>query len=105
MKAMIPLRIMVFIVYGSFVGVYPMLVLHAILLPLNAYRLREMVRLVREIRDAAHGKLVIDWLKPFMSKRTCAKGDILFRRDDAADEMFFTLAGKFRLRELGMDIG
>jgi hypothetical protein len=86
MRTMIPLRIMaiasncIFIVYGSIGSVYPILVLHAVLLPLNAYRLREMLRLVANVRNAAQNDLQLDWLKPFMAKRRYAKGDVLFRQ-------------------------
>jgi CRP-like cAMP-binding protein len=46
----------------------------------------------------------MDWLKPFMDKRTLKPGDILFRRGDIADEMFFVISGRLRLREIGVDI-
>jgi CRP/FNR family cyclic AMP-dependent transcriptional regulator len=111
MRTMIPLRVMaiasncIFIVYGGIGGVYPILVLHAVLLPLNGYRLREMLRLVANVRSAAQDDLQMDWLKPFMTKRRCAKGDVLFRQGDPAGEMFFTLSGRFLLRELSLELG
>lgn len=111
MRTMIPLRVMaitsncIFIVYGAVGGVYPILVLHAVLLPLNAFRLREMLRLVANVRSAAQDDLQLDWLKPFMTKRLCAKGDVLFRQGDPAGEMFFTLSGRFLLRELSLELG
>lgn len=58
-----------------------------------------------EIRQAVHGSLQMDWLKPFMSRRRCADGDILFQQGDPANEMFFTLTDRFRLRELNMELG
>lgn len=111
MKTMIPLRIMaivsncVFITYGASARIYPVLILHVILLPLNAVRLREMLQLVKRIREAVHGDVSMDWLKPFMSKRHYARGDVLFRKDDVAQDMFFILTGRFRLRELNMELG
>ncbi len=110
MRTMIPLRILaiisngVFIVYGAVGGVYPVLVLHAILLPLNSYRLREMLRLVRSIKNADLGGMQAEWLKPFMARRRHKSGDILFSRGDVADEMFIPLTGRFRLVELGADV-
>jgi hypothetical protein len=111
MKTMIPLRIMaiisnfIFIAYGGSAGVYPVLILHTILLPLNGVRLWEMLQLVKRIREAVHGDVSMDWLKPFMSKRHYARGDVLFNKDDPAQEMFFILSGRFVLRELHMDLG
>lgn len=110
MRTMIPLRILaimsnaVFVVYGATGGIYPVLVLHAILLPLNAYRLRQMVRLVRSIRDADLGAMQTDWLKPFMARRRYRAGDELFRRNDVADELYIPLSGRFVLRESGISV-
>jgi len=110
MRTMVPLRIagiasnVLLIVYGYFAPAYPTLFLHLILLPLNAWRLREMLELIREVTAAATGDLSMDWLKPFMDKKTLKPGQILFRRGDVADEMFFVISGRLRLRELGVDI-
>jgi CRP/FNR family transcriptional regulator, cyclic AMP receptor protein len=110
MKTMIPLRIIgicsncMFIIYGSLDGLYPVLVLHLILLPLNGLRLREMLRLTQQVRRAAQGDLNMDWLKPFTSTRGARSGDVLFRKGDAADAMFFVVSGGYRLTEFGIDI-
>jgi CRP-like cAMP-binding protein len=39
-----------------------------------------------------------------MTKRHYDKGDVLFRKGDQANEMFFTVSGKFRVIELGVDL-
>jgi hypothetical protein len=99
MKTMIPLRMIgicsncVFILYGSLDGLYPVLVLHLILLPLNGLRLREMLRLTQQVRRAAQGDLNMDWLKPFTSTHWARSGDVLFRKGEAADAMFFVVSG------------
>ena len=46
----------------------------------------------------------MDWLKPFMTKRFCRKGDVLFAKDAVADEMYYTMSGRYRLTEMGIDI-
>ena len=110
MRTMVPLRIagiasnVILIGYGYFAPAYPTLFLHLILLPLNAWRLREMLDLIRDVTAAASGDLSMDWLKPFMDKKTLKPGQILFKRGDVADEMFFVISGRLRLRELGVDI-
>jgi CRP-like cAMP-binding protein len=110
MRTMIPLRILAitsnafFIVYGALGSVYPILVLHALLLPLNAYRLREMIRLTRSVQNAARGDMQTEWLKPFMARRPHKSDEVLFRRGDVADELFIPLSGRFRLVEIGVDI-
>jgi CRP-like cAMP-binding protein len=75
-----------------------------ILLPLNSYRLYQMVQLVRRVSEASAGDLSMDWLKPFMSSRRVAAGEVLFRDGDAADRMYYVVSGRFRLVELGKDV-
>ena len=91
MKRMIPLRVFgicansLFIVYGFLAPVYPQLVLHGILLPLNVFRLREMLQLIGKVKAASQGDLNMDWLKPFMtgaapSAARCCFARASFRR-------------------------
>jgi len=111
MKTMIPLRIVgitsnvTFIVYSWFAGVVPLFVLHSLLLPLNVWRLMQMRALVREVRKVAVGDLSLESLLPFMSRRRAEAGEVLFRRGDAAGEMFHILSGTVRLEELGKTVG
>jgi hypothetical protein len=42
-----------FIVNGFLGGLYPVLILHAILLPLNGLRLHQMHQLTKRVREAA----------------------------------------------------
>lgn len=110
MKTMVPLRIIgicsncAFIIYGYFGVLHPVLILHLILLPLNGLRLREMLQLTTKVRAATQGDFNMDWLKPFTSTRRAKNGDVLFRKGDAADAMFFIVSGRYRLVELGIDI-
>jgi hypothetical protein len=110
MRTMVPLRVVsmvcnaCFIVYGFFNPAYPTLILNIILLPLNALRLYQMFQLVYRVEEAARGDFTLDWLKPYMSTRRYAKGDVLFRKDDVADTMFYTVTGYYRLVESGLDV-
>jgi len=110
MKTMIPLRIVgicsncAFITYGYLGGLYPVLILHLILLPLNSLRLREMIRLTKQVREASQTDLRMDWLKPFTSTRRINAGDILFRKGEVASSLYFVVSGRCRLTELEIDI-
>ena len=110
MRRMIPLRIAAissntfFIIYSALAGVYPTLFLHLILLPLNAYRLREMLRLVKDITEAAKGNLNMDWLRPFTHVKRYEKGETVFRKGDVATNLAFIVRGKFRLTELNVEL-
>ncbi len=110
MKTMLPLRYVAvcsnvtFITYGILGEVYPLLVLHCCLLPLNIYRLREIKRLVRDVREAAQGDLNVDWMLPFMKRRPFRSGEVLFRKGDKAHEMFYLAHGKVQLVDYGVDL-
>jgi len=110
MKTMIPLRILgigsniFFIAYGYFGSLYPNLILHMVLLPLNGLRLYQMVRLVQQVKDASRGNLSMDWLKSFMTKRSCRAGEVIFQKGDLSSAMFYTVTGGYRLNEIGVDV-
>jgi CRP-like cAMP-binding protein len=110
MQTMVPLRIagivstIFFILYGYFAKSYPTLFMYLFLLPLNVFRLRQMLVLVKKVKVSASGDLSMTWLKPFMTRRQYFRGDLLFQKGDVADEMYYTVSGKFLLPELGIEI-
>jgi CRP-like cAMP-binding protein len=63
-----------------------------------------MLKLVEKARISAQGDLSMDWLKPFMTRRKYRKNDVLFRKGEPANEMFFTVTGKFLVTELGIEL-
>jgi hypothetical protein len=110
MRTMIPLRIfgiitnVALIAYSLPTHAYATAALHAVLLPLNAYRLHQMLQLVRDVKKSVNSDLSMNWLKPFMSERPCKAGDVLFYKDETAEEMFYIVSGRFRLVEMGMEL-
>ena len=112
MKTMIPLRIvaitsnMAFITYallglhyGVFGRVYPILVLHACLLPLNVLRLRELQRLIAAVRGASDAD-ALEALVPYMKGEDHPEGDVLFRAGDAPDKLYVIDSGHVDFPEL-----
>ena len=110
MKTMVPLRLteiasnVLFVIYGAMYPSWPTLALYGLLIPLNGLRLYEMLELIKKVREAAQHDLSIDWLKPFMDSRNYKKGDVLFHKGDAADEMYLTVSGKFLVSEIGVEL-
>ncbi len=106
MRTMIPLRIaaiasnVCFIGYALAAHIYPVLILHVILLPLNTVRTVEMIRLTKRIEVAAKGDLSFDPLKPFMKTERHPVGHILFRKGDVADRMFVVSSGQLFVEEI-----
>ena len=111
MKTLIPLRIVAvlsnvaFIVYGLAAGLVPVLVLHAALLPLNVVRTVQQVRLRDRVLAAARGDVSVETLLPFMERRHCPAGEVIFRKGDFSDFMFYLASGQIELQEPGVRIG
>jgi CRP/FNR family transcriptional regulator, cyclic AMP receptor protein len=111
MRTMIPLRMFavasnsMFIGYAFFAGVYPTLLLNCILLPLNGYRLAEMLILVRKTRTAAvKHDFDSDYIRPFTRKQKVEAGEKLFVKGDTADAMYVIESGRFALPESGVEL-
>ena len=110
MKTIIPLRCigiatnLVALIYAYFMGLYPSMTVNLILLPLNGVRLYQMLHLIRQVRQASKSDLSMEWLKPFMTRRKVKTGDLLFAKGESATCMFFTLSGRYRLKELNIEL-
>jgi len=110
MRTMVPLRILgmmsnvAFMTYGYLGDLYPVLILHAILLPLNVWRFVEIRRLIREISDAAEESHEFQPLMPFMNSISMPAGTTLFDKGDTADAMYVLTAGRVRIPEFDAEI-
>jgi len=107
-KTIIPLRWLAvasnagFVVYGLMHPALLILALHLTLLPINLWRVAEMHRLTRRVRRAAApGSTVQVWLRPYMKRRRIKRGEVLFRRDDPADRLYFLVEGRLEVVEKG----
>jgi hypothetical protein len=106
MKTMIPLRCaaicsnVAFIVYGFYDNVYPVLILHGILLPLNIWRAIQMLRLIRRVETASKGDLSTEWLRPFMKEAQWNAGEVIFNRGDHADRLYMIITGDIHLEQI-----
>ena len=110
MHTMVPLRVanmlgcMFFVAFGALSGNVGAFILYLLLLPINAIRLRQLLNLVKKARIATEGDTSLEYLKPFMTERRYRRGDKLFRKNDAATEMFLTVTGTFLVTEIGVEI-
>jgi CRP/FNR family cyclic AMP-dependent transcriptional regulator len=107
MSTMIPLRIValvsnvLFCSYGFFDHLYPVLILHAALFPVNLWRLVQFQRLVRDVRDAHSEELPIQALLPFMTTRDLAAGEAVIRKGEKADRLYYLVDGELEISEIG----
>ena len=110
MQTMVPLRVAnmigcaFFALFGALTGAITTFLLYLLMVPINAYRLRQMLVLIKKARSATQGDTSLEWLKPFMTERKYRKGDILFKKDDAAHEMLLTVTGKFLVKEISIEL-
>jgi CRP-like cAMP-binding protein len=105
MNTMIPLRVMglvsnvLFIAYGYVDHLYPVLLLHALLFPVNAVRLLQFYRLVRDMREPRCEDLSIQTILPYMTRRQFAAGDILVRKGGRADRLYYLADGELEITD------
>ena len=110
MQTMVPLRIAnmagctFFVAFGALSGNVATFLLYLLLLPINAVRLRQMRNLIKKARIATESDTSMEWLKPFMTERRYRQGDFLCKKDDAANEMFLTMTGRYLVTEIGVEL-
>jgi CRP-like cAMP-binding protein len=90
--------------FGALAGNITTFLLYLLMVPINAFRLHQMLRLVKKARTATQGDTSMEWLKPFMTQRKFRKGNILMKKGDPADEMFLTVTGMFRVAEFDVPL-
>jgi CRP/FNR family transcriptional regulator, cyclic AMP receptor protein len=113
MKTMIPLRLVAIasnvafvayallgLRYGIFGRVYPILVLHAALLPLNVVRLGQIRRLIDAVNEASRSE-TFEYLIPYMTSEQHRNGSTVFAKGDRADKLYFIEQGTILFPELG----
>ena len=108
-KTMIPLRWLAvgsnlgFLCYAALAPSPPMLALHAVLLPINLWRVAEMIRLTRRVKAAAGSRDSSGlWLRPYMRRRRRPAGYVLFKQGDPADHLYLLASGRIELLEIGV---
>lgn len=111
-KTMVPLRWLAvgsncgFLAYGALHGAPVLAVLHAILLPINVARLREMRRLTQDVSAAAASTDTSGiWLTPYMKATKRKKGHVLFKKGDEAGHLYLLASGRVEFVEIGQSVG
>jgi CRP/FNR family cyclic AMP-dependent transcriptional regulator len=116
MKTMIPLRIVAIasnvafigyallgLKYGIFARVYPILVLHSALLPLNVVRLRQLKSLIATVNQGSTSE-AFDSLIPYMTSERHRQGETLFSKGDPADKLYLIRQGRVCFPEVAQQL-
>src|SRR5262249_36857227 len=107
----IPLRVagivsnVLFSSFGAVAHIWPVMILHLILLPVNTIRLVQIHRMVRGVAHAQSNELSVESLLPFMSRRRYPAGHLLVRQGDRADRMYYLASGQVEIKEIGKLLG
>jgi CRP/FNR family transcriptional regulator, cyclic AMP receptor protein len=110
-RTIVPLRVAAVVgnflamIYSLSYGTYPIFLLNAALLPLNAIRLHAMRKLIRDTAVAATGDLNVDWLLPYTRPKHFKAGDVMMARGEYATAAYYVVSGEVELVELGRTYG
>jgi CRP-like cAMP-binding protein len=110
MRTMIPLRVFAILTNVVLIATaipshnYLVMLVQSLVLVLNSYRLHQMLQLVRDVKKSVNSDLSMEWLKPFMTERKCSPGEVLFYKDEKAENMFYIVSGRFKLVESGLEL-
>jgi CRP/FNR family transcriptional regulator, cyclic AMP receptor protein len=105
-KTIIPLRVAAIVAnllamaYSHMHGTYPTFVLNALLLPLNAWRLHQMLKLIRDVATAIERDMNVDWLLRYMRPKRYKANDLMMERGEYATEAFYVVSGEVEIVEI-----
>jgi CRP/FNR family cyclic AMP-dependent transcriptional regulator len=83
--------------YSFLHGTFPTFALNLVLLPLNAWRLRAMLILIRNIDAAIKGDMNADWLLPYTRPKNFNAGDIIMERGEYATAAYYVVSGEVEI--------
>jgi hypothetical protein len=92
-------------IYSLSHGTYPTFMLNAVLLPLNAWRLWAMLKLIRDIDRAIEGDMNVDWLLPYTRPKHFEADAVIMRRGEYATAAFYVVSGEVEVIEIGRVYG
>jgi CRP/FNR family transcriptional regulator, cyclic AMP receptor protein len=110
-KTMMPLRMaavvanLLAMLYCWSESIYAIFLLNAALLPLNAFRLYSMRKLIRDIDAAIKGDLSADWLLPYMRPKAFKAGENMIARGEYATAAYYVVSGEVEIVETGETFG
>ena len=91
-----------FLIYGAVAGVYPVLALHLLLLPVNLLKFHQLQRMTGRIHAVKEKDIPIEALMPFMREVKAAAGTVLFNKGDTADGLYYIASGSVGIEEYGV---
>lgn len=111
MNTMLPLRILAigssvcFAVYAAVLQLWPLLAMELLLLPINLYRFWQILSLRGKI-TAQRGQSEPDFsvIKTYGKSRRIKAGEVIFKRGDAVDRLYYLSSGKVLIEEFQAEL-
>ena len=110
-KTIIPLRTAVIaanllgMIYFLIHEIYPTFILNAVMLPLNAWRLRAMIILIRDTDATIKADMNVAWLLPYTRPKNFKAGALLTKRGDYATAAYYIASGEVEVVEMNQTFG
>lgn len=111
MQTLLPLRLVatgsniLFIAYAGSAGLAPILILHALLLPVNLWGIMRQLRLRRRLQNTLSQHPETSRLIPFMTQQTFSDGTAIFNEGDSADRLYVVVDGEVSVDSFDKLIG
>lgn len=93
-----------FLTYGIALQVWPLVAMEVVLLPINLYRFWQVLSLRRGIQNPAHSDSEFDVIKRYGKLQTAAAQEIIFRRGDPVDSLYYLAEGQVVIEDLGITL-
>jgi hypothetical protein len=111
MNTMMPLRIfaigssLCFLCYAFILGLWPLLAMEVILLPINCYRFWQILTLRGRLSRAAETtEADFSVIKRYGKARRIDAGTLIFKRNDPVDRLYFLATGRVIIEELDIEV-
>ncbi|NCT11401.1 MAG: cyclic nucleotide-binding domain-containing protein [Rhodobacterales bacterium] len=108
MSTMLTLRIiaivssLIFLVYAVSLQAWPLVAMELVLLPINGYRLWQIVALRGQVRQAAQTDVAdFSIVRRYGKARRVSAGEVIFQRGDPVDRLYYVASGEVMIEEVG----
>lgn len=108
---MLPLRLLAiassvcFAAYAFTLQLWPLLAMELILLPINLYRLWQVLALRGKLNRVSGSKQSdFSIIKAYGKRRNIKAGAVVFKRGDPVDQLYFIAKGRVSIEEMGVDL-
>lgn len=111
MNTMMPLRIFAiassfsYLIYAYFLQLWPLVGMELALLPINCYRLWQIMSLrarVGQARDGTDDDFSV--IKAYGKRRPITAGSAIFQRGDPVDKLYYIASGRVLIEEPGIEM-